>query len=327
MRNQNNKKGERAPTRRGRSVMIWLGGVLAVLLILLLVGAIYEPLAEAADARANPPLGQMVDVGGYRLHIHCTGSGRPTVVIESGWGDYSASWGWVQPEVARTTRVCTYDRAGMGWSESSPYPRTAREFAKELHTLLRNANEPGPYVLVAHSLGGYTARVYAHDYPDEVSGLVLIDVQDLPASNGAAPKPAPKPGSNSLPALLARVGITRLLAGPLGAIRNLPPAEKQAYQASAVTPLFAQTFFDEGMGMSEGGAQARDVTTLGSLPIIVLTRGKDQDAKHTTEQTALLQLSTESQQLFADKSGHNIMIDQPDAAIAAIIKMVEQVRK
>ena len=127
----------------------------------------------------------MVDVGGYRLHINCTGEGSPTVVIESGWGDMSATWGWVQPEVAKTTRVCTYDRAGMGWSESSPQPRTAREYAKELHTLLKKANEPGPYVLVGHSMGGFTVIVYAHDYPAEVSGLVLVDAQDLPTSNVA----------------------------------------------------------------------------------------------------------------------------------------------
>lgn len=327
MRKQNNSKEERTPARRGRKLLIWLGGILAVLLILLLVGWIYEPMAEAAEAKANPPPGQMVDVGGYRLHIHCTGSGSPTVVIESGWGESSATWGWVQPEVAKITRVCTYDRAGMGWSEPSLYPRTARQFAKELHTLLEKVNEPGPYVLVAHSLGGYTVRVYAHDYPDEVSGLVMIDVQDLPAADGAAPKPAPKPGRNSLPALMARVGLARLLAGPLGAIQNLPPAEKQAYYASAVTPLYAQTFVDEGRGMSEGGAQARDVTTLGALPLIVLSRGKDLEDKHTAAQATLLQLTTNSQQFFADQSGHNIMIDQPEAAIAAIIKMVEQVRK
>ena len=228
MRNKNNSKEGRTPARRGRKLLIWLGGILAVLLILLLVGWIYEPMAEAAEAKANPPPGQMVDVGGYRLHIHCTGSGSPTVVIESGWGESSATWGWVQPEIAKITRVCTYDRAGMGWSEPSPFPRTARQFAKELHTLLAKANESGPYVLVAHSLGGYTVRVYAYDYPGEVSGLVMIDVQDLPAADGAAPKPAPKPGRNSLPALMARVGLARLLAGPLGAIQNLPPAEKQA---------------------------------------------------------------------------------------------------
>ena len=147
-----------------------------------LIGYIYEPIAEARDAKAYPPPGQMVDMGGYRLHINCTGKGSPTVVIESGWGDMSATWGWVQPEVAKTTRVCTYDRAGMGWSEASPQPRTAREYAQELHTLLEKANEHGPYVLVGHSMGGFTMIVYAQDYPDEVSGLVLVDSQDLPTS-------------------------------------------------------------------------------------------------------------------------------------------------
>jgi pimeloyl-ACP methyl ester carboxylesterase len=326
MQNQNNNQQARSPIRRGRRFLIWLGGIVAGLVILGLAGMIYESLAEAADVRANPLPGQIVDVGGYRLHIHCTGSGSPTVVIESGWGDSSASWGWVQPEVAKITRICTYDRAGMGWSEPSPQPRTAREFAKELHTLLEKADEPGPYVLVGHSLGGYTVLVYAHDYPAEVSGLVLIDAQDLPPSDGATPQPAPRPGGTSLPSLMARIGVMRLLAGPLGSIQNLPPEEKQAYKAFSVTPLFAQTFVDEGRGMSEGGAQARAVTTLGALPLIVLSRGKDQDAKHTVAQADLLQLSTGSQQLFADRSGHRIMIDQPEAAVAAIVKMVEQVR-
>lgn len=328
MGNKNNAKEGQPPARRGRGrkVLIWLGGVLAVLLILLLAGSIYEPMAEAADAKAYPPPGKMVDVGGFRLHIHCTGSGSPTVVIESGWGDSSASWGWVQPEVAKTTRVCSYDRAGMGWSEASPYPRNAREYAKELHTLLEKANEPGPYVLVGHSMGGYTVLVYAHDYPEQVSGLVMIDTQDLPAS--PAYTPASKPGGgNALPSLLAHTGLMRVLAGPLGSVENLPEGEKQAYTAFAVAPRGVQTVADEFMGMSEGGAQAREVTTLGALPLIVLSRGKDQDAKHTAAQAALLQLSTNSQQFFADKSGHPIMIEQPEAAIAAIVRMVDLVRK
>jgi pimeloyl-ACP methyl ester carboxylesterase len=325
--NQDDIKEGHRPTRRGRGCLIWLGGISAALLILAIAGAIYEPLAEAADAKAYPPPGKMVAVGGYRLHINCSGIGSPTVVIESGWGDSSASWGWVQPDVARTTRVCSYDRAGMGWSEASPQPRTAREFAKELHTLLVNANEPGPYVLVGHSLGGYTVRVYAHDYPAEVSGLVLVDPQNLSASEVAAPQPAPKPGQTSLPALLARIGVMRLLGGPLGSIQNLPPGDKQAFAAFSVTPRSVQTFLDEGRGMSEGGAQARAVTTLGALPLILLSRGKDQDAEWAASQARYLQLSTNSQQLFADHSGHSIMIEQPEAAVAAIVKMVKQVRK
>jgi pimeloyl-ACP methyl ester carboxylesterase len=314
-------------SRRGQNFVYRLGGILAVLLILVLAGWIYEPFAEAADVKAYPPPGEMVDVGGYRLHINCTGSGSPTVVIEAGWGDSSASWGWVQPEVAKTTRICTYDRAGMGWSEASPEPRVAREYAKELHTLLAKANEPGPYVLVGHSMGAFTVIVFAHDYPSEVSGLVLVDAQDLPTSTVAAPQPASKPGGTSLPSLLARIGLVRLLAEPLGSVENLPEGDKQAYTAFAVALRSVQAFTDEGMGMSAGGAQARAVSALGALPLIVLSRGKDLDARHTAAQTGLLQLSTDSQQLIADQSGHPIMIEQPEAAIAAIVKMVERVRR
>src|SRR5919199_1158755 len=154
------------PLRIGRRLI----GLLGVVVVLGFAGAVYESMAEAADVRAYPPPGQLVDVGGYRLHINCTGEGSPTVVVESGWGDMSAIWGWVQPEVAKTTRVCTYDRAGMGWSEASPEPRVAREYAKELHTLLANAQEPGPYVLVGHSMGGFTVLVYAQDYPARSRG-------------------------------------------------------------------------------------------------------------------------------------------------------------
>jgi len=326
--NSQNQNGKASSSKsKSQGCVTWLGRIAVLVVGLALVGTIYEPIAEAADAKAYPPPGQMVDVGGYRLHIHCTGEGSPTVVIESGWGDMSASWGWVQPEVAKTTRVCSYDRAGMGWSEASPQPRTAQEYAKELHTLLAKANEPGPYVLVGHSMGGYTVIVYAHDYPAEVSGLVLVDAQDLPTSNIAAYQPAPKPGGTPLPALLARIGLVRLLGGPLGSVENLPDGDKQAYTAFAVAPRGVQAFTDEGKGMSEGGAQARAVTSLGALPLIVLSRGKDLDAKHTAAQTALLQLSTDSQQLVADQSGHPIMIEQPDAAVAAIVKMVEMVRQ
>ena len=326
--NSQNQNGKASLTKsKGRGCLIWLSRIMLLIIGLSLAGYIYEPIAEAADAKAYPPPGQMVDVGGYSLHINCTGEGSPTVVIESGWGDMSASWGWVQPEVAKTTRICTYDRAGMGWSEASPEPRTAREYAIELHTLLTKANESGPYVLVGHSMGGYTVIVYAHDYPAEVSGLVMIDTQDLPTSNVATYQPAPKPGGISLPAVLARIGLVRLLADPFGSVENLPDGDKQAYTAFAVAPRSVQTFTDEGMGMSEGGAQARAVTSLGALPLIVLSRGKDQDAKHTAAQTDLLQLSTNSQQFFADQSGHPIMIEQPDAAVAAIVKMVELVHQ
>jgi pimeloyl-ACP methyl ester carboxylesterase len=324
--NDQHQNGKVSTSKRwARGCLFWFGASLATLLSLALVGYLYEPWAEARDAKANPPPGRLVDVGGYSLHINCTGSGSPTVVIESGWGDSSAAWAWVQPEVAKTTRVCTYDRAGMGWSEASPEPRMAREFAKELHTLLAKANEPGPYVLVGHSMGGFTILVYAHDYPDEVSGLVLVDAQKLPASDAASFNPAPKPGVNPLPSWIARIGLVRLLSGPLGSVKDLPEQDKQAYKAYSVAPRSAQTFIDEGMGMSEGGAQAKAVTTLGALPLLVLSAGLDETADHTASQAGFLLLSSNSQQLFAEESGHEIHIEQPEAAVAAILQMVQQV--
>src|SRR5918997_1815757 len=184
-----------ARKRQGRGCLVWLGGMVAVLLGLMLLGARYESAAEARDTRAYPPPGQMVDVGGYRLHINCIGTGSPTVVIDAGHGGWSASWSsWVQPEAARTTRVCTYDRAGMGWSEPGPLPRTAKHFAQELHTLLHTAGVPGPYVLAGHSLGGLPVRVFAHAYAAEVAGVVLIDSmhprQAMPSASARPPQTA-----------------------------------------------------------------------------------------------------------------------------------------
>jgi len=146
--------------RQGRGCLRWFAGFVVLVAGLILIGTIYESAAEAADIQAYPPRGQMVDVGGYRLHINCIGAGSPTVIIEAGLGGWSLTWNSVQEEVAKTTRVCTYDRAGMGYSEASPLPRTAEQFAYELHTLLERANVDGPYVLVGHSLGGLTVRIF-----------------------------------------------------------------------------------------------------------------------------------------------------------------------
>ena len=114
-------------------------------------------------------------MGGYQLHIHCLGEGNPTVILEAALPGASAHWGWVQPDIATTTRVCAYDRAGMGWSDPGPEPRDAQTIASELHTLLDNARIEGPYVLVGHSFGGLYARMYTAQYPDEVAGMVLVD--------------------------------------------------------------------------------------------------------------------------------------------------------
>lgn len=330
MSNQTQTDTAKIPKRRGRGCLGWICGAVALVVGLILAGTIYETVAEAADIQAYPPLGQMVDVGGYRLHVNCTGTGSPTVVIDAGWGDWSLKWSSVQREVAKTARVCTYDRAGMGYSEAGPLPRNAEQIAKELHTLLERANIPGPYVMVGHSLGGLPVRVFVHNYPTEVAGVVLIDSMSPGQSTQPLSEDKPQTPSQasgvSLPFLLARIGLVRLLAGPIGFDQGLPLEAKGAYVAYSVTPRSIQAWADEGTGLPESMVQAGAVKTFGDLPLIVLTAGLNQQTNWQAMQVELLQLSSNSQQMIADKSGHNIEIDQPEAAVAAILKMVRQLR-
>jgi pimeloyl-ACP methyl ester carboxylesterase len=246
----------------------------------------------------------------------------------------------VQPEAAKTTRVCTYDRAGMGYSEAGPLPRTAEQFAKELHTLLQHADIPGPYVLVGHSMGGAPVRVFAHTYAAEVAGVVLIESMNPAEAGTPAPATTATPPDSdavsitnrfltNLLTLPARLGLVRLVTG---SVAGLSPDDANAYTAHSVTVRALEAAIDEGRGMQEGLAQARRVTTLGSLPLIVLSRGLHEgseadDAKWQREQSELLHLSSNSRQMFAEKSGHNIQFDQPAAAVEAIVQMVAQLRQ
>lgn len=317
------------PKRRGRGWLRWLGWVAVLVVGLILAGAIYEPMAEARDVRAYPPLGQMVDVGGYRLHINCVGTGSPTVVIDAGWGAWSLEWSRVQAEVAKTTQVCTYDRAGMGYSEAGPLPRNAKQFAKELRILLEKANLDGPYVLVGHSLGGLPVRVFAHEYPTQVAGVVLIDSMNLGRLTQPAPEIKPQAVAQSsgvsLPFLLARIGLVRLFASAL-IPQDLPPETQPAYTAFSVIPRSIQAWADEGAGIPESLAQAAAIKSFGALPLIVLSAGLNQQTGWQTKQVELRQLSSNSQQIIVDDSGHNIHTDRPEAAVAAIVKMVLQLR-
>ncbi len=164
---------------RRSSILRWIGGILLsiVLLFVLLAaaGASWQWLASQADARAYPPPGELIDVGGHRLHLFCMGEGSPTVILDALGDGTSAHWGWVQPAVAKSTRVCAYDRAGRGWSDAGPAPRDGHTLAHELHTVLANAGIEGPKVLVGHSFGAIIGRIYADLYPADVAGLVLVD--------------------------------------------------------------------------------------------------------------------------------------------------------
>lgn len=295
-----------------------------------LLNACNEANQEAADAVHHPPPGQLVDVGGYRMHLDCAGSGAPTVVMDAGLGDWSLLWRPVQSALASTTRVCTYDRAGMGHSDPGPLPRDVTHFVSELHTLLQRAEIAGPYVMVGHSLGGLTARVFTHRYPEEVAGVVLIEsMSPQPAASAPVqPTPAAAPHSRELSFLsaAARLGLVRLLAGPLGLAQGLPPGDVGAYTARVVTPRHFQTTADEAAAIPASLTQAGEVTTLGDLPLTVLSRGLGSDPTWQAGQLRLLELSTRSAQVTAAHSRHAVELDEPQAAAAVIADMVRQVR-
>jgi len=194
-------------------------GLLALIVLLALGGATYEAIMAARDGKRYPPPGQLVDVGGYRLHLHCIGQGSPTVVLDAGLGAFSLDWGAVQPHIATSTRVCAYDRAGLGWSDPGPTPRSPQQSASELHALLTKGGVEGPYVLVAHSISGKTARLFASQHPDEVAGMVLVDarhehVDDHRAPERLAADDAEQRQFQNMIRWMARFGVVRLLWAP-----------------------------------------------------------------------------------------------------------------
>src|SRR5258706_276836 len=161
--------------RRMPSLRTILLGAASILLAAFLAAWIFLAYTKAGLAREFPPPGELVDIGGYRLHLHCLGTGRPTVVLEAGLNEFSLAWTQVQDETAKLTRVCAYDRAGFGWSDRGTLARTGANMVRELHALLGRARIEAPVVLVGHSFGGLLAREYVRAYPDEVAGLVLVD--------------------------------------------------------------------------------------------------------------------------------------------------------
>jgi pimeloyl-ACP methyl ester carboxylesterase len=262
---------------RKRGFFGWLRCILLGFLILLVAlattGATYQAVASAHDVRAFPAPGQLVDIDGYKLHIHCVSEGSPTVILEGGSPLISSDWAWVQPEVAKTTPVCAYDRAGLAWSEASPHPRNGMTIAAELHTLLQRVNIPGPYVLAGHSFGGLYVRVFAAQYPTEVAGMVLVDASHPDQWTRLPDGPTAYSSTAHMLRLLSVLtpfGIPRLIAVP-PVDPDLPAAQQAELEAVARTTQHAVAARDEFLATPVTDEQVLASTTFGARPLVVLT--------------------------------------------------------
>jgi pimeloyl-ACP methyl ester carboxylesterase len=317
----------------------WLNRAVRVLLTLLIavlvVGGLYENISEARERRFHPMPGQLVDIGSYKMHIYCAGQGSPTIILDAGMGDSFIFWHKVQPDIAKFTRVCSYDRAGIGYSDSSPRPSTSKDFALELHTLLLNAGVPQPLILVGHSMGGFDVRLYASLYRNELVGMVLVD-----SSHPEQQKRLP-PALNDLDATWLReqeffeftmpFGIPRLLGfcGNDAAVRAVDCNFHSVRESVA-----------ELKTVSESAAQTAATGSLGDMPLVVLSHDPETPQPDLPEdlvkpandawqqmQEELDHLSSKGTQVIAKNSGHYIQLDRPDLVIKAVRSVVDQARE
>jgi pimeloyl-ACP methyl ester carboxylesterase len=314
---------------RSRAARWLLYPVLAVLM-LASIGGGYETVREYLDARAYPMPGQLVDVGGHRMHLHCTGSGSPTVILEPGQGGASSDLGWVAPAVARDSTVCVYDRAGRGWSDPADGPQDAAQIAADLHTLLERAEVPGPYVLAGHSFGGLYVQTFAATYPDQVAGLILLD--------STAPKPGPAlPTRTESYSILGRISAVLPAVAHLGAGRliaqasygSLPPYSRGEARANASTAPYLASWIEEFVAANTSMQQAASLTNLDDKPLVVVTADTGNAAGWEQAQDRMAAVSTNSSHRVAKDTTHETLLyDEADsaAAIQAIHDVIESVR-
>jgi pimeloyl-ACP methyl ester carboxylesterase len=328
-----NSSSEQSPSRPlGRRIVLAL---LVILLILATAGFLYENISEARDRRFNAMGGKLVDLGGRKMHINCSGESSPTVILDSGLGDSSLSWHKVQPEIAKFIRVCSYDRAGLGYSDPSSRPRTSRVIAEELHDLLQAAGVAPPYVIVGHSMGGFDVRLYTSMYPQEVVGMILVDASHPDQENRFPAELKSMEGSWQREAQF----IAQTM--PFGVPRVLGLCDEGAIDRAAdCNGHTARERMAEIRAFPESATQAAATGPFGDLPLAVLSHDPDKasnDLPHELSKSVnklweamqedLARLSTRSTQMVAKNSGHYIQMDRPDVVIDAVRNVVDQARQ
>ena len=310
--------------------------ILIVVITILVIGFVYQIFATRRDQRRFPSPGQLVDIGGRRLHLNVMGEAKPgpTVILEAGMASISSNWGWVQQEVSKTAPVVAYDRAGLGWSDPGKKPLDAAKSARELHTALQKADIPAPYVLAGHSYGGLVIRMFADLYPDEVAGMVLVDSShpdqwiQIPASRGGQTVAF----GNRVTALLARFGLFRLIHLEESYIVGLPQQQHDEMRAYLATPTGWSVGADGIMAWRDfSREQVNGTRSLGDLPLFVLSVTEQaQYADVLTKlQEALAKLSSNSRHVTVEGATHYTLVSMQEYAAVvsdAILQVVEAAR-
>ena len=318
--------------------MALLGGVVVAC-------ALYNLAAVAVLKHRYPPLGRMYTVDGHAMHLYCTGSGPPTIVLEAGLGDDLIYWQKVQPEIAKTTRVCSYDRAGIGWSEDQPGARDAKHIAQQLHALLQGARVAPPLVLVGASAGGFYVRQFTADYPQEVVGIVFVDssvpeqVRALPYGAWTQEK-ARKMHRDALWDLVRQsTGWARLTGKCTGDVEKGLESYAGQVRAEACRPAYARAGLGEWDEFWTSAQQAAEAKCCGTIPLLIISQDPARpkpgwDAQSIAAQPiwndlqeSLKALSPASRRIIARGSAHHVMIDRPDVVINGIREMVTDIRE
>jgi pimeloyl-ACP methyl ester carboxylesterase len=294
----------------------------------MIVGAVL--LCAYTQSRATPSDAHDIYIEDYRLHIECSGHGSPAVILDAGLGGSSLEWVFVVERLRRLTEVCTYDRAGYGGSDTGPLPRTSSRIVTELHHLLESAGIPPPYVLAGHSFGGYNMQLFARRYPALTAGLVLVD-----ASHPDQVERFEAPPLNMVTAPNSRAGIVQFRDQP-PANAALPPRVRLKVAEQAQRWKTRRTLSAELLSFRDSAAEVRAAPPLGAIPLVVLSRGR-QDAAMTPRKQAFERLwlelqselassSTVAAHLLALHAGHQIHIEQPDLVAYGIAMLVTRAR-
>lgn len=336
-----NELKKTTPPRQRRYRM---GGTIAVgLAVLLGAGAVTQNALTAHERTQYPPPGQLVNVGDHRLHLHCQGSGKPLVLLESGLSGWSQDWALVQAPLAQHTTVCSYDRAGYAWSDESPQPRTGLQAVEDLRTLLRNADLQGPMVVVGHSWGGMLAQMLAQTHPQDVAGLVLVDALHHDQTATMDPDTHARYSRNmrlltGSATWLAPLGLTRLVGMPASVVLDkLPSSEQAAARGLAMQSKNYRALYTEYMGIDPALDVARSLPPVPPVPTVVLSTndlsefppGWDTDTMRQhwiAGQRALAQETAAHHVVVAD-AGHYLQLERPELVIASVLEVLHKVGK